>query len=121
MTGCGIYGADSQGGATFLFTISGKNDKTHFKRGFKALSGAADHEQPVSADLHPGVDPVHALQQSAVHVERQAGRGHAEGQPVPRSVTQTAHREPGETITMSAWEGFSLNILEGKSSYFCLQ
>lgn len=89
-----------------FFMISGKSTRerklgcraTHFKRRFEAFSGAPDHEQPVGVDLHPVVDPVHALQQGAVHVERQAAGGDAEGHTVPRSVTQTAHWEPGEDI-----------------------
>lgn len=67
---------------------------TYFKWNLKALDDASNHEQPVCADPHALVHPVHTLQQRAVHINRQPLGRHADSHMVPLSIRQTTDWEP---------------------------
>lgn len=67
---------------------------TYFKRSAKAMDNAPNHEQPIIADPHALVHPVHALQQRAVHIQRKTLGRDANGYMVPLSIRQIANWEP---------------------------
>lgn len=90
-------------GAPSFFHQSKGCRATYFKRSFKALNNSSNHEQTVGADPHAVVNPVHTLQQRAVHIECEPLGSHTDGHMVPLSIRQTTNREPDRQRHADHW------------------